>query len=79
MSTPFTTAKFKRGDLVIVQRHSGVFQILGLSDDSQRADLQLFSLSTHQILGSMMNVPVSELLEFTPEVRKPSMPAPLVP
>jgi hypothetical protein len=71
MSTSFATAKFKRGDLVIAQGHSGVFQILGLSDDSQRANVQLFSLSTHQILGSMMNVPASTLLEFRPDVPKP--------
>jgi len=71
MSTSFASAKFKRGDLVIVQGHSGVFPILGLSDDSQRADVQLFSLSTHQILGSMMNVSASMLVEFRPEVPKP--------
>ena len=44
----------KNGQVVIAQGHERTFKVLNVSEDSQTADIQLFSLSRQMLLGAVM-------------------------
>lgn len=61
----------QKGQVVTAEGHSGTFKVLDVSEDSQTADIQLFSLSKQMLIGSVMkNIPCSTLHHFKENPRQ---------